>query len=107
MKIKITFCVLWIIGHSLCGQETWSLKKCIQHAVEHNLSLKQSELSVKSAAINLKESKFGRLPNLNAGINPGVSFGRNIDPTTNSFITENIFQVIIVYQLMFLFIKVD
>ncbi|MBK9716729.1 MAG: TolC family protein [Saprospiraceae bacterium] len=91
MKIKITFCVLWIIGHSLCGQENWSLKKCIQHAVEHNLSLKQSELSVKSAAINLKESKFGRLPNLNAGINPGVSFGRNIDPTTNSFITENIF----------------
>ncbi len=91
MKIKITFCVLWIIGHSLCGQETWSLKKCIQHAVEHNLSLKQSELSVKSAAINLKESKFGRLPNLNVGINPGVSFGRNIDPTTNSFITENIF----------------
>ncbi|MBK8643236.1 MAG: TolC family protein [Saprospiraceae bacterium] len=47
------------------------------------------EVNVFSEEINLKENRYKRLPDLN-GNNMGWSIGRNIDPTSNDFITQDI-----------------
>jgi outer membrane protein len=70
--------------------EIWDLEKCIQHAIDHNLSIKRSELGVRYREVNLIESRFARLPNMNAGGQSGYRWGRSIDPTSNQFVTRRI-----------------
>jgi outer membrane protein len=66
-----------------------TLEDCLQLAFENNLDLKRSLNDVKTAQVGLKESKFARLPNLNLQGGGNFFSGRVVDPTTNSFITEN------------------
>lgn len=84
----LLFCIL--ISLNSKGQEQWSLMSCIDHAVKNNVSLQLNKITVDQSAITLKESKYKMLPNLNGSIFSGSSFGRNVDPTTNSFTTSNI-----------------
>jgi outer membrane protein len=58
----------------------WSLKECIEHAIEHNISIKQIEIQKQNAEINLNTTQMSRLPDLNAGSGQGWSFGRNEKP---------------------------
>ncbi|MFZ1255363.1 MAG: TolC family protein [Saprospiraceae bacterium] len=83
---------LWILLFCsvLHAQEQWSLASCIDHAIKNNVSLQQTKLTVDLAAINVVESKHKRLPDLGGSLGGGINFGRGIDPTTNSFTTENI-----------------
>lgn len=64
----------------------WSLQQSIHYAIEHNISIKQSEVNARLAQLNLKQSKWGMLPSLNASPSYGISKGRSIDPTSNQFV---------------------
>ena len=66
--------------------EVWSLEKCVQYAVSHNISIRQSELNERLAALTLKQSQLSQLPNVNVGPAYGRSYGRSVDPTTNQFV---------------------
>ena len=67
------------------AQEAWSLQKCISHAKQNNLTLKQADLAVKQAELLEQGSRMARLPNVNGRGNFGYNYGRSIDPTTNAF----------------------
>lgn len=59
----------------LAQQEgAWTLQQCIDHALSHNLQLKQSRASEQTAAINLTQARAGLLPSLNANISQGLSY---------------------------------
>ncbi|MEK7257730.1 MAG: TolC family protein, partial [Bacteroidota bacterium] len=75
---------------SIMGQETWSLRKCIEYAKDNNLSIKQAQTGVALASLTDKQNKLARLPSLNGSSSAGMQFGRTIDPTTNSFNNERI-----------------
>ncbi|MBK9270229.1 MAG: TolC family protein [Saprospiraceae bacterium] len=79
---------VWLF--QLPAQESWSLQKCISLALKENLNLRLSRLTVENNKLNLTESKWLRAPDLNANLNTGVSVGRNIDPTTNLLINQDI-----------------
>ncbi|MEY3366908.1 MAG: hypothetical protein RI973_63 [Bacteroidota bacterium] len=72
------------------AQEIWSLRKCIEYAREHNLTLKQAQNSVRLAELSEKQNRLSRLPNVSASGAGGSQFGRTIDPTTNSFDNQTI-----------------
>lgn len=74
----------------LFAQEVWSLEKCIERGIEKNLGLKGTELGLQNRMVSLREARLQQLPTLNASVNYGLSIGRNIDPTTNAFVTQNI-----------------
>ena len=63
----------------------WTLKKCIQYALEHNTSIAQNRLQGEIAENNLLQSKINRLPAINGNGNHNYNIGRTIDPFTNSF----------------------
>lgn len=85
------FLFIWMLSPlALQAQEQWSLVKCIRQAQQENLNLQSGRVNVLSEEINLKENKYRRLPDLNGNINMGWSIGRNIDPTSNDFITQDI-----------------
>lgn len=67
-----------------------SLEECIEVAIENNLNVKRSQLNLRTAQVNLEQSKAGRYPSLNASGNYGFNWGRGIDPTTNQFIDQRI-----------------
>lgn len=71
------------------GTGKWTLKQCVDYAVENNIDLRQQSLNVKSAEIDLSTSKNSRLPNLNGNIGQDFNFGRSIRTTTNAVGTGN------------------
>lgn len=83
-----------ILGLLLCtglnAQQRWSLQQCVEYATKNNLSIKQAQNQIKTAALTLKQNQANRLPQINASVSGGVQFGRTIDPTTNSFNSQSI-----------------
>jgi outer membrane protein len=67
-----------------------TLKDCIETAVKNNIAVQQTELLMKNAEINYKQSKNNRLPNISSVFNYGVNNGRSIDPYTNSYIDQQL-----------------
>jgi outer membrane protein len=72
------------------AQETWSLQKCIEYAYAHNLQIKQSQINTEISKSQYLQSKLDLFPNLNASASYGVNYGKNIDPTSNQFTSQNI-----------------
>ncbi|WP_288708015.1 TolC family protein [uncultured Alistipes sp.] len=68
--LLFTFCVL--TGFS----QEWTLEQCINYAIEHNLDAQTMKNRIKESKIKLCNSRNNRLPNLNAGLEPSIYFGR-------------------------------
>src|SRR5574344_1640945 len=74
-------CVL--LSSSVRAQELyenglWSLEKCIDYAVEHSISVQQSEISVKQKEIALNTARNNRLPGISGSTSQNFSFGRGL-----------------------------
>lgn len=90
-KLILLFVVLFSIQEGIAqDKKIWTLKECIDYALQNNLNVKRSLLLVEGSQVNLDQSKFQMLPTLNGGSTFGYNWGRNIDPTTNLFITQRI-----------------
>ncbi|MEQ8240902.1 MAG: TolC family protein [Cyclobacteriaceae bacterium] len=68
----------------------YDLARCVEVAIENNLSVKRSLLQKEGASVDLRQSRASQLPSVNLGGNYGYNWGRSIDPTTNQFITQQI-----------------
>ncbi|MEO0900209.1 MAG: TolC family protein [Bacteroidota bacterium] len=66
----------------------WTLQECLDYAMKNNIGLQQNQLQQQISAVNLLSAKAARYPNLNVGPQWSSSFGRSIDPTTNTFIDQ-------------------
>src|SRR5689334_17012431 len=67
--------------------EKWDLRKCVEYALEHNISVRQADLQIRFAGLDLQQSKWAQQPLINGDVNFGYSSGRNQDPTSFSLIT--------------------
>ena len=72
------------------AQQEWDLEKCISHAIQENIQVKQSMLNVESANSSYQQSRMGILPNLNGFASHGYNWGQRIDPFTNTFATDRV-----------------
>ena len=85
-KYIIAACMLVPCG--AMAQQVWTLGECIDHAIEHNITIKRQEANVKSQEISLNSAKNTRLPGVSASAGQNFNFGRglNID---NMYINSN------------------
>ncbi|SHG26938.1 outer membrane protein [Chryseobacterium sp. OV279] len=72
---------VWIIvfGLSCLGlsaQKKWSLRECVDYAVEHNLQVIQNQYSKQIQDSNLKIAKNQYLPSVSGSMSNNVSFGQ-------------------------------
>lgn len=72
---------VWIIvfGLSYLGinaQKRWSLRECVDYAVEHNLQVIQNQYSKQIQDSNLKMARKQYLPSVSASVGNTVSFGQ-------------------------------
>lgn len=90
-KIITAYALTMIFSANVQAQEKWNLEKCISHAIENNLNIKQQEASKEQSAVELSTAKWSRLPDLNGGASHSFNFGRSIqaDNTYKSLNTQN------------------
>lgn len=58
--------------------ETWNLQQCIDYAIEHNLTVKNTDYNVKAGEINVTSAKNQFLPTVTGNANQNFSFGRSV-----------------------------
>ena len=90
--IKLAFCLLFFassFGQVAPAQtgENWDLRKCVDYALKNNITIKQADLQIRFAKMDLHQSKLAQYPFANLNGNIAYSSGRNQDPTTFSLIT--------------------
>ena len=65
----------------------WTLKQCVEHAIQHNISLKQQRNVCRQRELDLSTARNARLPDLNANVSENLSFGRGL--TSDNTYTNN------------------
>ena len=74
--MKHIIIVLFLIGTlSSFAQKKWSLKECIDHALEHNITVKQSVLDIDLAKQDVVNAKGNFMPSLSASASQNFNFG--------------------------------
>ncbi|AZQ60171.1 TolC family protein [Maribacter sp. MJ134] len=91
IKIKITLFFFLAIVLKSVAQTSWTLEECIDHALEHNLLLKDFQYTNDANKEDYKQSIRNLLPVLNAGSNYQVNSGRAEDPNTGTFVVQDFF----------------
>ncbi len=88
MKKLIIFLFI-IAGLSANSQvKKWTLKECVDYAIENNISIKQAELDLDQSELNKKDAIGSFLPNLNARASNSWNTGLTQDPVTFDAVTS-------------------
>ena len=61
------------------AQDTWSLERCIDYALEHNVDIRKQEIGIAAKQIELTRRRLDHLPALNAQIAQEYNWGRSVD----------------------------
>lgn len=82
-KLVIPF-LFFIFGISLTAQtKQWTLQECVNHALENNISVKQSALDLEVAEADKQQAIGNFLPSLNANATASKNTGLSLNPTNN------------------------
>lgn len=83
MTIKKTILFFLFITIQVTAQDKkWTLKECVEYALENNISIKSSELDLQNATVNKKDAIGAFLPNINASASHSWNIGLNQNITT-------------------------
>lgn len=58
------------------AQEAWSLRQCIDYAIEHNVSVLQTQNTAEQQKVDVNTAKWARLPDLNGSAREEFGWGR-------------------------------
>ncbi len=73
------------------SQKQWTLKECVDHALENNISIKQSKLNLEISKTDVTNAKGNFLPSLSASSGGNLNFGSTFNPVTNNRQSTSIF----------------
>jgi len=82
MKKSILILAILSAFASQAQNKLWTLQECVNHALENNISVKQSALDLQQSEINKKDAFGNFLPTLNASASHSWSIGLGQDPVT-------------------------
>jgi len=75
--------LLFLVSWATVAQtKKWSLEECVDYALKNNITIKQTELELKTADIDKKAAFGSFLPNLNANASHSWNIGLNQNITT-------------------------
>lgn len=80
-----------LFGFGLSGQaqtKQWTLEECVRYALDNNITIKLSELDVKTADIDKRGAVGSYLPTVNGNASHSWNIGLNVNPVTNIATTQ-------------------
>jgi outer membrane protein len=91
LKLKLILSIAFLSAKVSFSQKQWTLKECVDRALEKNISIQQNKLNLELAKKEVEISKGNFLPNLNANTGSNVNFGTGFSPVTNSRVATSFF----------------
>jgi len=94
MKAKHTLILFFSFIFSIYAQDSnndkkrWTLKECVEYAIENNLTVKQSEYDIALAEIDRKDAVGNFIPSLNLNGNQSWNRGLSVDAATGVLVNE-------------------
>lgn len=79
-KVIVLSLIMLMLTGGLVAQKIWSLEECIYYAIDHNITIKKSELGAKMSEIDLLQSKLNFAPSVNGNSSYTTYWGRYADP---------------------------
>ena len=73
-----SFLIFQFSFQNVVAQTPWTLERCIDYAVEHNISIERYRLQLEQREVQLNTARHQRLPDLNASVGENLSFGRGL-----------------------------
>ncbi len=73
---------------SFSQDKKWSLQACVNHALEHNITVKQGDNTLLLNEQDVIAAKGQFLPSFNGGLGTGARIGSGFDPVTNQRVTN-------------------
>lgn len=68
-----------------CGAQQLSIDSCMRYAAVHNHDARTAAIGLVSSRLSRQEASAAMLPSVGASIGAQYSFGRSIDPATNTY----------------------
>ena len=85
---KYFFLVLTAFSLSCFAQESWTLQKCIDYSLEHNIQARQADLRTNLSKSRLQQSYMEYLPSLNGNASHNYNYGKTIDQFAGRFVDQ-------------------
>lgn len=86
-RIKLLYLCLFALP--VQAQQGWTLRQCIDYAIEHSIVVQQAENAAEQSSVDVNTAKWSRLPNLNGSAGQGWSWGRAASPVDNAYSDVN------------------
>ncbi len=83
MKQYISLFLILIVTFAQAQEKKWTLKECVDYALEKNISIQQAQLDNELIAIDKKDAFGNFLPSANASASHNWNIGLNFNPITN------------------------
>ena len=77
-----------VLGVSAQQQREWTLRECVDYALENNITVKQRDVTRRQGEVELSTAKNRRLPDLNGSASQNWSFGRGLT-SENTYSNQN------------------
>ena len=88
---RIIFTLSFLLGSLAASAQQpkeWTLRQCIDYALENNITVKQQDVARRQSEVELSTAKNSRLPDLNASAAQNWSFGRGLT-AENTYSNQN------------------
>lgn len=83
-------CIVSVDAVSQTTGQKLTLKQAVDAAINNNLLVRQTDLQMQAAQVNVKQAKANLLPDLLVNGSQGINEGRSIDPFSNSYVNQRI-----------------
>lgn len=90
---KLLLATFILSGIGLHAQEKWDLRRCVEYALENNISVRQADIQARFSELTLKQGRSQQLPTFNFSSSSALQFGLNENPTTGILENTRFFSV--------------
>ena len=91
MKLKCIIMAGLGLAATAQAQEVWTVDRCIDYALTHSASVLKSKVAADNARQDRGIALGGMMPSVSASTSAQFSWGRNVDPETNTYNTITTF----------------
>ncbi len=89
MKIVMIGLLIVAISGTIYSQKVWTLKDCIEYALDNNIQIKKSELTAEINKASLLQSKLDLIPSINGATSFTFGSGRTDNGNLEYVITDS------------------
>lgn len=90
-EIMMAIMVMTLVGGAAAQTDAWTMDRCMEYAMSHNTGVLKKQRALASLHEDCKTATADFLPSVGASVGGQYSWGRGVDPETNTYSTVTTF----------------